>query len=120
MRTPTIPRRGHTAARPSAVCRVGRWLVLAAAALLSGSALAWACNVSVFRFALERWRPDPYRAVLLHRGELTAADRQQLEVLQKQQDEALANVTVRAVDVSQLDAGSEDAALAAAFGEATL
>lgn len=104
--------------------RQGRWLVLAAAAMLSGVGLAWACNVPVFRFALERWRPDAYRAVLFHRGELTAADREQIALLEQQQQESLANLTVRTVDVSQLDAAAgaenEDAALWAAVGEATL
>jgi hypothetical protein len=102
--------------------RSGRtgWLVLAAAAVLSCAGLAWACNVPVFRFALERWRPDGYRAVLLHRGPLTDADREQIAVLQEQQEKSLTNLSVRTVDVSQLGAESEDAALAAALDEATL
>ena len=31
----------------------------------------WACNVPVFRYALEHWRSDPYQVVFFHRGELT-------------------------------------------------
>ncbi len=95
-------------------------MLLAAVSVLSTAGLAWACNVPVFRFALERWRPDGYRAVLLHRGELTDADREQLAVLQEQQDQSLANVAVRTVDVSQVEADSDDAAQAAALGEAAL
>jgi hypothetical protein len=104
--------------------RKRRWVILAAAALLSCVGLAWACNVPVFRFALERWRPDAYRAVLFHRGELTAADRDQIAILERQQEDSLANLTLRTVDVSQLDAAagaeSEDAALWAAMREASL
>ena len=36
---------------------------------------AHACNVPVFRFALERWRPDPYRLTVFHRGPLADAER---------------------------------------------
>ena len=104
--------------------RKWRWVMLAAAAVLSCAGLAWACNVPVFRFALERWRPDAYRAVLLHRGELTAADREQIAILEQQQENSLANLTLRTIDVSQLDAAAgtnnEDAELWAALGEATL
>ncbi|GAB5406597.1 MAG: hypothetical protein Aurels2KO_48280 [Aureliella sp.] len=32
-----------------------------------------ACQVPVFRYALERWEPDPYRLVVLHDGKLDAA-----------------------------------------------
>lgn len=31
-----------------------------------------ACSIPVFRYALERWRPDAYEAVLFHRGPLSA------------------------------------------------
>jgi len=78
--------------------------------------LAWACNVPVFRFALERWRPDPYRAVLFHRGPLSDSDREQVQPLVEQQETGVANLAFRTVDVSQLDAESvDDAADAALF-----
>jgi hypothetical protein len=31
----------------------------------------YACSVPVFRYALERWPPDNYRAIVVHEGELT-------------------------------------------------
>lgn len=34
--------------------------------------LACACAVPVFRYALERWPPDPYGVVVFHRGALSA------------------------------------------------
>lgn len=41
--------------------------------LAFGSTALVACQVPVFRFALERWQTDPLRLVVLHRGEETAA-----------------------------------------------
>ena len=83
---------------------------LVAAMIFAMAGAAWACNVPVFRFAIERWRPDPYRAVLFHRGPLSEADREQFQPLEEQQDESLANVVVRTVDLDALDAETEDGA----------
>ncbi len=45
--------------------------------LIAGSStMAWACNVPVFRYALDHWRPDAYRAVILHHGPLTESSQQ--------------------------------------------
>lgn len=35
-------------------------LALAAACLLAGVIKLWACTIPVFRYALDRWHPDPY------------------------------------------------------------
>jgi hypothetical protein len=82
----------------------------AAGIALGLSAIAYACNVPVFRFALERWRADPYRIVLFHRGELSAADREQIRPLEEQQDRLLANLDFRTVDVGELDAAATEEA----------
>jgi hypothetical protein len=37
------------------------------------SAGAWACQVPVFRYALERWNPDRYHVVVLSKGQLSSA-----------------------------------------------
>jgi len=37
-------------------------------------ALVNACSVPVFRYALERWVPDYYEAVLIHRGQMAEND----------------------------------------------
>ncbi len=37
-----------------------------------GTALTWACSVPVFRYALEKWRTDPYEVLLFYKGELPA------------------------------------------------
>ncbi|MEX0716872.1 MAG: hypothetical protein WD066_09805 [Planctomycetaceae bacterium] len=41
------------------------------AVLLLGSALALACSVPVFRYALERWQADPYVLLVFHEGPLS-------------------------------------------------
>lgn len=44
--------------------------------------VCWACQVPVFRYALERWKADPYRIVILHdgpAGEQLAADTRALQ-----------------------------------------
>jgi hypothetical protein len=33
-----------------------------------------ACSVPVFRYALERWKPDPYKGIFIYRGKLSAQD----------------------------------------------
>jgi hypothetical protein len=101
-----------------------RGYLIAAAVLLGLASLAWACNVPVFRFALERWRPDPYQVVLLHKGPLAPADLEALRPLEEQQERALANFALRTVDVDQIDKqteeGTVDAALVASLGEVKL
>jgi len=89
-------------------------LIVATIVVLTAS-LAWACNVPVFRFALERWRPDPYQVVLLHRGPLADADREVLRPLEERQDAGRVNVAVRTVDVDQIDAAQEEDAADAAL-----
>lgn len=71
--------------------------------VLAGSALE-ACNVPVFRYALERWRPDPYRAVVFHEGPLSAEDRSRLKTLEDPPSGATVNLAVRTVDVRELAA----------------
>jgi hypothetical protein len=101
-----------------------RIVVLAAAAIFAGAGVAWACNVPVFRFAIERWRPDPYRVVVFHRGPLAESDRELIAPLEGQADESLSNVAIRTVDLDQPDPDSEEAvadrALYLALGEPAL
>ena len=80
-------------------CRIPGWLVaLGALAILAGSARA--CNVPVFRYALERWAPDPYDVVVFHRGPLAAKVQALVETLEKQGEGGLVNATVTTVDVA--------------------
>ena len=56
--------------------------VLCWAALIVCSALAAACNIPVFRFALERWKPDSCEIVVFHRGPMSVEDGEILEDLE--------------------------------------
>lgn len=44
------------------------------AAIIVCSAVAAACNIPVFRFALERWKPDSCEVVVFHKGAMSADD----------------------------------------------
>lgn len=82
-----------------------RWVSsssLALCGLVVIVALAEACNVPVFRYALERWRADAYRVTVFHEGPLTAADKETLTALEEQQEKSRANVQVRTLDVADL------------------
>ena len=60
----------------------GKWQLALAYLLLA--APVWACSVPVFRYALERWRPDAFELVVFHRGPLATDDlarTQQLKTL---------------------------------------
>jgi hypothetical protein len=75
----------------------------AAGAVLALAVAAQACNVPVFRFALEHWRADSYRVVLFHDGPLTPADEKLVRPLEEQHDRLLANLTFRTADVNELE-----------------
>lgn len=94
IRLPSIRRQGHSA--PIAFC-----------AVLGLTAIACACNVPVFRFALERWRPDVYRVTLLHRGPLSEAQREMSRPLEEAQEKGSANFVLQVVDVSELEKPTE-------------
>ncbi len=51
--------------------------------LLLCSTSVCACNVPVFRYALERWPADNYEVVVFHRGPLASEDRSIVEWLEK-------------------------------------
>ncbi|MGB7346156.1 MAG: hypothetical protein WBD20_18200 [Pirellulaceae bacterium] len=45
------------------------------------AAVAVACQVPVFRYALERWAPDRYEIVVIHNGELSGGDKTSADAL---------------------------------------
>jgi len=51
--------------------------------LLTASSPVSACNIPVFRFALERWEADRYQIEVIHRGPLTAQQKTKVEALRK-------------------------------------
>lgn len=76
-------------------------LVLGSAALSAVS--LWACSVPVFRYALEKWPPDSYRAVVFHRGPLSAAQQALAGELGREglAGRLHANVSLQTVDLAQ-------------------
>ncbi len=56
-----------------------KWMSALALLLLTTS--AFACNVPVFRYALERWKSDPYELVIINSHEVSPADRQVIDSL---------------------------------------
>lgn len=75
----------------------------AIAVLFGLAAAALACNVPVFRYALERWHPDPYRVTLFHRGPLTEAQQALVDSLSEAAERSPANLQFRRLDVDKLD-----------------
>lgn len=71
--------------------------------LLAGASTATACEIPVFRYALERWEPDPYVALVLHEGPLDAEQQQAVDRLRsaRQGRGGALNLEVRTIDVGQ-------------------
>ena len=57
--------------------------LLVAASLLVPAPL-WACDVPVYRYALERWEADAYEVSVYHGAPLTAEQQAAVEVLTRQ------------------------------------
>ncbi len=79
-----------------------RLKILTLLLLVCLGASAVACQVPVFRYALERWTSDKYEIVILHEGPLAPEHRRQLEPLQSPQQRQLANYEIQVAEVSQL------------------
>jgi hypothetical protein len=62
---------------------------------------ARACSVPVFRYALERWAPEPYPVTLFHRGPLTGQHAETAEWLDKLErgTDVRANIYLQRVDL---------------------
>ncbi len=76
---------------------VGRAAFMLAALL---TMTASACNVPVFRYALEHWEADAYALVVFHRGPLNAEQSSLLQTLEKAGSSGQANLTVTRVDLA--------------------
>ena len=65
------------------------------------SVAAWACNVPVFRYALERWPTDPYHLAVFHQEGEQEAIQSVLAALEGRP----INVEIELLDVTQLEEG---------------
>lgn len=62
-------------------------VLIAVSVFLMSDSTAVACNIPVFRYALERWQPDSCELILFHRGPLTENQQKMLKQLKLQQME---------------------------------
>ena len=83
--------------------RLKRHRFLAAVALLAFAGGAMACQVPVFRYALERWSPDDYRIFIISDQQLTA----QQEDLVKQLNEDVIRFSGTAVGVQNVSESTD-------------
>ncbi len=77
------------------------FLLTLTAALVLTPAPARACNIPVFRYALDRWPSDPYRLTVLHRGPLAAEHQASIKALEKHADGDHPAVVIELVDLVQ-------------------
>jgi len=75
-------------------------LTILAVALFATSALA--CQVPVFRYALERWNADKYEVIILHDAELSETSQSLLKKLQAPQLLASSNFEVQLTNVDKV------------------
>ena len=105
--------------RPRA-CIVGLW-ALATIFLVLAATPAHACQTPVFRYALERWRADPYHILIVHRGALSDDERGLIARLDKAVEDParMVNLFIDVVDLDN-DPPAPAAKLAAAYADKPL
>ena len=59
-----------------------------------------ACNVPVFRYALERWTADSYEVIVFHREPFSTEQQAAFESIKKMEREGGANLSVKAIRLS--------------------
>ena len=62
--------------------------------------VAPACNVPVFRYALERWDADAYQIVVFYNAPLSVEQQAVVGALEQRWQDGLANLTVNNVDLA--------------------
>jgi hypothetical protein len=90
------------AARSRPVCSVEVACLVAGLLVAAMAGSSDACQVPVFRYALERWEALPYTAAVFHRGPLKAAEQSVVDYLTKasQDAERPVNLEVKVVDLA--------------------
>lgn len=97
--------------------RLPLFLVAATSVLLLVAAPAGACNIPVFRYALDHWPSDPYRLTIFHRGPLDTKHRNLLQMLEKAGAGNTPNVVLELIDLEKNPDGFEDLPLPPAKAE---
>jgi hypothetical protein len=97
--------------------RVPVFLVAATSLLLLVATPAGACNIPVFRYAVDHWPSDPYRLTVFHRGPLDAQHRDLIQILEKAGAGDTPNVVLELIDLEKNPDGVEDLPLPPAGAE---
>lgn len=80
--------------------RPGFFSLLAIASLVLACATRVdACSVPVFRYALERWQPDLFQAIVVHRGALNSEQKKLVDAFDRSRGKNMANVELVTVDL---------------------
>ena len=74
-------------------------LLVAGVACLAVVTVANACSVPVFRYALERWQPDLFQALVLYKGSLSDEQKKSLEAFDRSEGKDMANLVLVMVDL---------------------
>ena len=84
-----------------------KYLFTAALLLIAWSIAAVACNVPVYRFALERWPADNYDVIVYHGGELSSGERSAIDLLYASsfRNISYSNYTLTTVNLETEDSG---------------
>ncbi|MCR9291485.1 MAG: hypothetical protein NXI32_02120 [bacterium] len=84
------------------VCKVKRWLQVGLLFMLLSTGV-YACNIPVFRYALERWRSDALQLLIFHAGRPTGDELAKIEAIRDMTTagNGQANLELRLVDLNQ-------------------
>ncbi len=72
----------------------------------------WACNIPVFRYALERWQSDNFQVLVFYEKELSSEERDFIERLRKRSAEngGDANASLKLVNLATVDPSGKSVA----------
>jgi len=89
--------------RHSSFCCHSGFVILACLGMQLMNLPAFSCEIPVFRYALERWAPDPYQVLIIHPAPLTADQQELVKNLQRAAADPAkpANLEVIAVNLSE-------------------
>lgn len=85
-----------------------RSILIAAGIVASVTVTSFACNIPVFRYALERWRADKLDIVVLHDKPLSSQHSQWLDQFAQRSEQGSANANVNLASVGELSDANQN------------
>src|SRR4030042_6936584 len=58
------------------------------------------CSIPVFHYALARWTPDDYHALVIVNGDVTEEENDLISALNPERRDSMMNLTVQVIDIS--------------------